>query len=259
MGYVIAVIWVIIVVKSILKAMRNNNGNAPDPFPAQERGRSVTVIYHGRTLELPSFVGKQNQFLIRHLTNEYCTMLDFYATNFMRGVSREYVLPLQEHRRLMVGGITDAQIAELRDDAMTTVMELIADDAFDDVESTESASVPSAADKPKDPYAGESYAAPIPPPYESAMAGAEMPSEVHADSHVAPVNVMDGLPKHGPSKVAKHVDEHIATTAAEKTPMTISRPAIRKSPFASLIPHGEKEMRRAMVLKEIIDTPKGLR
>ncbi|GEM_PF-5275976 len=110
--------------------------------------------------------------------------------------------------------------------------------------------------KTAESHAGESYASPIPDPYTSPMIGKETPSQRHAASHIGPVAVKDTLKKHGPSATAKHADEHIATTHAVPTPQS---GAPRKSPLADWIPRGEKDLRKALVMSEILGAPKSLR
>ena len=106
-------------------------------------------------------------------------------------------------------------------------------------------------------HAGESYASPIPKPYSSPMVGKKSPALRHADAHVAPVNVKDTLKQHGPSATAKHADEHIATTYAAPTPQ--SETTQRKSPLADWIPQNGQDLRKALVMSEIIGAPKSLR
>lgn len=271
MGYVFAIIWVIIVIKGILQASRNSQKRGGQ---SSQSSQGAIITYKGRNVQLPGFVGKEGAFLQWHLKETYRAMLDFYGRSFAHGGTGDYELPLQERRVLFVGGISENKIKELRDDARTTAMVLYTDGAYDenDVASTANSSSEEKASaitvtsseyapspKKSDPHAGESYASPIPPPHESPMAGAEMPSERHADSHVAPVQVKDDLPVHGASAAARHADEHIATTVAAATPETAQQRPARRSPYRSLFPRGERDLRRAMVLNEILGTPKGLR
>ena len=275
MRYVFIVIWLGFVLKAIVTAMRHGkNQSRQDDAPPSEQVPSTVVFYRGQTLVLPKFVDRQDAFVKKHLVDVYQQMVDFYFMKFTNGGEGDYVLTLQEHRTLAVGGIDDGLIAELREDAQCTAAELVAKGLDDDADSADgfdggvgewSETVISVSDDTyapnapaRDEHAGESYAAPIPPPHESPMAGTMMASGAHADSHVAPVNVKDTLPEHGPSMAAKHADSHIATTEAEKTPMTTGHSTVRRSPYSSIIPHGEKELQKAMVLKEILGDPKGL-